>query len=583
MKKFIFVSAFLLFLFSSVYSVDMRNLQLSATTVYPGQVITITFEYYVDAWGKFAYYGAISNQNTIRSANTSLSEQQFRIRENCMDCSHAIVNGGRQSDQHSTAGWRSSSEIDENIYLTVSVDWSPGTYYIIIPYNNWNIYANPDSNHIGTKYVEITVIGQETATPTVTEIIEITNTYIPTPQLTPTIIITPDTPVYTYTPTETPTPFPFILSITYKPGSTETNIIKPYFRLYNTGTGSVKLNTLEVRYYYTHEGSSVGETGVIYSSQIHSPVEDITSSTNINIIQQDIGGQDSVISFTFDTGTLDPGHYVEVQAGVYNNDWSSYDQTNDWSYINTTEFIENTNMTVGILGAGTLSGNVPIEELVLPTCIVSDTSWYWDNAGVEQNVVVSTHYDNLEPCTKLQFPQATPIWPILGSTNPADPPGAPEMGCYDRFYYDTFTIYKKFNITNYQKICGTIKFAADDFAEIKINGNTIACGGILIVMPPGCYTQSCSMPIEIYFEDWVDNPSDGDFFRIGENEISITVTNGNYCSAWLSMQICLEDCWSTPTSTPTYTVTNTVTETHYNADFYNFADIFRHPGFSAVR
>jgi len=191
MKRCFLLSVLILSLPAIVLSADLRNLSVFPAVVSPGQQATISFEYYVGDYEAFAYYGAISNQCTIRNADTSTSEQQFRIRENCMDCGHGYVDGGRQSVQHETAGWRPSGEIDSNIVLTVPSNWQPGTYYIIIAYKLWNIYANPDSNHTGEQCFEITVAGAETPTYTVsgaitnTPVFSLTNTPTITPEMSP--------------------------------------------------------------------------------------------------------------------------------------------------------------------------------------------------------------------------------------------------------------------------------------------------------------------------------------------------------------------------------------------------------------
>ncbi|MFW6222866.1 MAG: malectin domain-containing carbohydrate-binding protein, partial [Bacteroidota bacterium] len=303
MKKYLFL--FLILFPSILFSADLRNLSVSPSTVSPGQQVTISFEYYVPDWGQFAYFAAISNQCSLRSADTSTTEQQFKVRENCMDCEHAYVNGGRQSVQHQVGGWRTSSEIDSNILLTVPSDWSSGTYYIIVGYKDFNIYVNPNLNQVSEQCFSINVVSELTSTPTET----------------PTEVIGSATPVEFH--------------VEYKSGSSETNIIKPFVRIYNDSDTDLQLGDAVIKYWYKYEGVEQVETVTIYSASVNgASYTDVKSYTFGEVLLQDRGDQNRLmqIRFSSSAGVLGPGEYLEVQSGIQKADFSDYDQTNDWGY-----------------------------------------------------------------------------------------------------------------------------------------------------------------------------------------------------------------------------------------------------------
>ncbi len=209
------------------------------------------------------------------------------------------------------------------------------------------------------------------------------------------------TSTLTSTPTTTPTPPPSALNLTYRPAAIMPNVINPIIRLYNYYYAPMLIGMTEIRY-WKDEGSSQPEILQMVSSKIMPQGTDISGHTRAYIVKQTQGTQDSFIEISFDiqTGFLLPGQYIEVQVNVHKSDWSDYNQSNDWSYINTTDFVNNTQIPaylsgVPILGTAPGGGAGPMSmgPLVSSTCVVPDKS-FGGTGQVTKNYSAGTPYGN---------------------------------------------------------------------------------------------------------------------------------------------------------------------------------------------
>jgi endoglucanase len=100
-----------------------------------------------------------------------------------------------------------------------------------------------------------------TVTPTVTVTTTPTVTPTPTPTVTvtptPTVTVTP-TPTVTVTPTPTGNPKDSIKVQLFNANtSTSTNTLYPNFKIINTGTTSINLSDVKIRYYFTNDGTNI--------------------------------------------------------------------------------------------------------------------------------------------------------------------------------------------------------------------------------------------------------------------------------------------------------------------------------------
>jgi hypothetical protein len=130
---------------------------------------------------------------------------------------------------------------------------------------------------------------------------------------------------------------------------TADNWLRPYFVIANTGTTSVPMTELTLRYWYTLEAPQselytcwfatvgIGNTSATFGA---------ASGTNA----------DHYMQLSFSSGTLAAGETSEVQTGVHKSDWTNYDESNDWSYPSSTSYVEWDKVTLyrnGILVWGT--------------------------------------------------------------------------------------------------------------------------------------------------------------------------------------------------------------------------------------
>lgn len=138
------------------------------------------------------------------------------------------------------------------------------------------------------------------------------------------------TPAVTSQPADTPAPEPTgvpgpdgQMKVQYRCGETSasTSQIKPQVNIINTGTTSIPLSEVIMRYYYTKEGSSAEEFSVDYAV-IGSG--NITGSPENGYLE---------VGFLSGAGSLSSGAGTgEIQLRLNKSDWSNYDQTDDYSF-----------------------------------------------------------------------------------------------------------------------------------------------------------------------------------------------------------------------------------------------------------
>ncbi len=198
------------------------------------------------------------------------------------------------------------------------------------------------------------------APPTVTS----TSTAVPP---SPTVSQTPThtytftgTATFTNTFTHTNTPVPPTATFTPTPSGAaaltvellssitadSTNSPHPFIEVVNTGSGSLNLNNVEVRYWFNCDCTNQSiQTWVDWAGLMPAGTS-VTNDVLHTTVATSQGGQTDYISYKF-TGNLvlQPGQAIQIQSRFNKSDWSNMLQDNDWSYAAYTSYTPATKVT----------------------------------------------------------------------------------------------------------------------------------------------------------------------------------------------------------------------------------------------
>ncbi|MCM3171802.1 X2-like carbohydrate binding domain-containing protein [Paenibacillus sp. MER 99-2] len=111
--------------------------------------------------------------------------------------------------------------------------------------------------------------------------------------------------------------------------SSSTNGISPKFKLINSGNSAIQLSDVKLRYYYTIDGE---EAQTFWSDWASVGSANVTSQ--FVKLATPVAGADHYleVGFTSAAGTLNAGQSAEIQARFSKNNWSNYNQSNDYSF-----------------------------------------------------------------------------------------------------------------------------------------------------------------------------------------------------------------------------------------------------------
>jgi len=194
------------------------------------------------------------------------------------------------------------------------------------------------------------------------------NTTTPTPTPTPTNNVTPTptatnnvTPTPTATNIVTPTPTQTAagnLRIEFfNPDKSATiNQIGMNFRVTNTGTSSINLADVKVRYYYTIDGEKSQNFWCDYSNIGSTKITSQYVKLAVPVTDSD-GYME--IGFTSNAGNLAAGSSVDIYSRISKNDWSSYTQTNDYSFNSQAVSFVQWDKTPAYISGSKVWGNEP--------------------------------------------------------------------------------------------------------------------------------------------------------------------------------------------------------------------------------
>lgn len=129
--------------------------------------------------------------------------------------------------------------------------------------------------------------------------------------------------------------------------SSSTNGISPKFKLINSGNSAIQLSDVKLRYYYTIDGE---EAQTFWSDWASVGSANVTSK--FVQLATPVAGADHYleVGFTSAAGTLNAGQSAEIQARFSKNNWSNYNQSNDYSFKASGTQLANHEQVTGYVG-----------------------------------------------------------------------------------------------------------------------------------------------------------------------------------------------------------------------------------------
>ena len=108
------------------------------------------------------------------------------------------------------------------------------------------------------------------------------------------------------------------------------NKVQPCYKIYNTGTASIDISTIKVRYYYTIDTQQPQNFFIDYVSGVSSSS---CAGTFVQLSTPQTGADYYCeLSFASGAGTIAPGGSIQVKTRFSKSDFSSYTQSNDYSF-----------------------------------------------------------------------------------------------------------------------------------------------------------------------------------------------------------------------------------------------------------
>lgn len=148
------------------------------------------------------------------------------------------------------------------------------------------------------------------------------------------------------------------VSLNYANGneSLTSTSINPKFKLTNISNSTIKLSDIKIRYYYTIDGEKSQSFWCDWSSVGNSNVTGRFSRMSSKKSGADYYVE---IGFTNGAGNLEPGRSIEVQTRFSKDNWSSYTQSNDYSFSSSASDYNRWSKVTLYISGKIVSGNEP--------------------------------------------------------------------------------------------------------------------------------------------------------------------------------------------------------------------------------
>jgi len=122
--------------------------------------------------------------------------------------------------------------------------------------------------------------------------------------------------------------------------------INPRIKITNTGTTSISLADVSLRYYYTADGTQAQN---FFCDWTHVGSSNVQGTFHTLATSKPSADSYLKISFTSSAGSIAPGQSIEIQTRFSKSDWSNYNQSNDYSFNATaTSYTQNNKLTAYI-------------------------------------------------------------------------------------------------------------------------------------------------------------------------------------------------------------------------------------------
>ncbi len=186
--------------------------------------------------------------------------------------------------------------------------------------------------------------------------------------------------------------------------SSSSNSIYAKFKVTNNTGSPINLADLKLRYYYTideekpqtfwcdHAGMMSGNSYVDVTSKVTGTFVKMTSTTSTANYYIEVG-------FASGSGSLAAGSSIEVQTRAARNDWSNYNQANDYSYKQSGSYVDWVNVTA-YKGGSLVYGNEPVPTTVGPS-ITPTTSSFMQGAANDITVALTPNGNTFKGITGL--------------------------------------------------------------------------------------------------------------------------------------------------------------------------------------